>query len=52
MNTPIALVAADADRRTRPSNYPEPFASMMSGRIKQSLGDPFGLKISASTEPP
>ena len=40
---PIALVAADAPLRTRPSNYPEPFASRMAGRDKRPLGDPFGL---------
>lgn len=39
-----AIVAADAAPRIRPSNYPEPFASMVSGRIKQPLGDLFGLK--------
>lgn len=40
---PIALVAADAPARTRPSNYPEPFASRMLGREKRALGDLFGL---------
>jgi uncharacterized cupin superfamily protein len=39
-----ALVAADAPARTKPSNYPEPFASMMAGRVKRPLGDLFGLK--------
>jgi len=38
---PVAIEAAAA--RTRPSIYPEPFASMMAGRIKQPLGDLFGL---------
>jgi uncharacterized cupin superfamily protein len=41
--TPIAIRAADAPARTKPSNYPEPFASRMTGREKRSLGDPFGL---------
>jgi uncharacterized cupin superfamily protein len=41
---PIALVAADAAPRTRPSLYPEPFASRMRGRTKRALGDPFGLR--------
>ncbi|MDB5758530.1 MAG: Cupin 2 conserved barrel domain protein [Burkholderia sp.] len=41
---PITIVAADAPPRTKPSNYPEPFASMMAGRIKRPLGDPFGLQ--------
>ncbi|WP_423372068.1 cupin domain-containing protein [Burkholderia sp. LMG 32019] len=37
------MVAADAAPRTKPSNYPEPFASRMTGREKKPLGDPFGL---------
>ncbi|VWC73081.1 cupin domain-containing protein [Burkholderia lata] len=37
------MVAADAAPRTKPSNYPEPFASRMAGREKKPLGDPFGL---------
>ncbi|MCQ9377582.1 cupin domain-containing protein [Methyloversatilis sp. XJ19-49] len=41
---PIALLAADAAPRTRPSFYPEPFASRMRGRTKRALGDPFGLR--------
>ena len=41
---PAALVAADAPPRIRPSNYPGPFASRMAGRIKQPLGDLFGLR--------
>lgn len=40
---PVAIVAADAPLRTKPSNYPEPFASRMAGRRKQPLGDVFGL---------
>jgi len=40
---PVAVVAADAPLRTKPSNYPEPFASRMSGRRKHPLGDLFGL---------
>ena len=39
----IALVAAQAPPRTKPSNYPEPFASRMNGREKRPLGDHFGL---------
>lgn len=39
-----AIIAADAAPRIKPSNYPEPFASMMDGRIKRPLGDLFGLK--------
>ncbi len=41
---PIAIRAADAAPRTKPSNYPEPFASRMTGREKRALGDVFGLR--------
>ncbi|RUR72987.1 cupin domain-containing protein [Chlorogloeopsis fritschii PCC 9212] len=40
---PIAITAAEAPARTKPSNYPEPFASRMAGREKRPLGDLFGL---------
>lgn len=40
---PVAIVAAMAPARTKPSNYPEPFASRMAGREKHPLGDLFGL---------
>jgi uncharacterized cupin superfamily protein len=40
---PVAIMAADAPLRTKPSNYPEPFASRMAGREKRPLGDLFGL---------
>ena len=40
---PKTVVAADAKPRERASNYPEPFASRMAGRIKRPLGDLFGL---------
>lgn len=40
---PAAITAAEAPSRTKPSNYPEPFASRMAGRVKQPLGDLFGL---------
>ncbi|HMM51461.1 MAG TPA: cupin domain-containing protein [Burkholderiaceae bacterium] len=42
-NRPVAVVAAEVAPRTRPSNYPEPFASRMAGRLKRQLGDVFGL---------
>jgi uncharacterized cupin superfamily protein len=42
-NRPIAIVAADVPPRTKPSIYPEPFASRMAGRVKRQLGDLFGL---------
>lgn len=41
---PIAINAAEAPARTKPSVYPEPFASRMAGREKRALGDLFGLK--------
>jgi uncharacterized cupin superfamily protein len=40
---PIAVVASEVAPRTKPSNYPEPFASRMAGREKRPLGDLFGL---------
>lgn len=40
---PVAVVATDVPPRTKPSAYPEPFASRMSGREKRQLGDVFGL---------
>ncbi len=40
---PLAILAPDAPARTRPSIYPEPFASRMRGREKRPLGDLFGL---------
>lgn len=40
---PIAVTAAEAPARTKPSVYPEPFASRMAGRVKRPLGDLFGL---------
>ncbi len=40
---PIAIAAADAPARQRPSVYPEPFASRMAGRTKHPLGGLFGL---------
>ena len=40
---PQAVIAAEAPPRERSSNYPEPFAARMDGRIKRPLGDLFGL---------
>ncbi|MFM9886785.1 MAG: cupin domain-containing protein [Burkholderiales bacterium] len=40
---PIAILAAEAPLRIKPSVYPEPFASRMAGRAKRPLGDLFGL---------
>jgi uncharacterized cupin superfamily protein len=42
--SPKAIRALDAAPRTKPSNYPEPFASRMKGREKRPLGDLFGLR--------
>lgn len=41
---PVAVLASDVPPRTKPSNYPEPFASRMARRQKRALGDFFGLK--------
>lgn len=43
MNQPIAIQAARALRRAQASNYPKVFATQLSGRVKQPLGDLFGL---------
>lgn len=40
---PLAVVAAEAPLRTKPSNYPEPFFSRMGKRDKRPLGDLFAL---------
>ena len=40
---PVAVVAAEVPPRGRTSNYPEPFAARMAGRVKRPLGDLFGL---------
>lgn len=45
MNTiPLAINAQDAAPRTTPSLLPPAFAQMTAGRVKQPLGDLFGLK--------
>ncbi|MCP5151878.1 MAG: cupin domain-containing protein [Ectothiorhodospiraceae bacterium] len=41
---PIAMLASAVAPRAKPSTYPEPFASRMTGREKRQLGDVFGLK--------
>lgn len=40
---PIAITAAEVPARSKPSVYPEPFASRMVGREKRQLGEIFGL---------
>ena len=39
-----AIDAKSAAPRAKQSNYPEPFAKRMAGRVKRPLGDLFGLK--------
>jgi uncharacterized cupin superfamily protein len=41
---PAFVVAAEAPPRARQNVYPEPFASVVAGRLKRPLGDVFGLK--------
>jgi len=41
---PVAVEAEAAPARTKPSNYPEPFASRVAGRVKRPLGDLFGVR--------
>lgn len=43
-SNPLTILASDAPTRMKPSSYPEPFATRMSGRIKSPLGDLFGLE--------
>lgn len=40
---PVAVSAGQLPARSKPSIYPEPFASRMAGREKRALGDLFGL---------
>ena len=40
----IAIHATEAPPKARQTNYPEPFATMVAGRLKRPLGDVFGLK--------
>ncbi len=44
MKYPAAVIAAEVPTRSKPSVYPEPFASRMSGRAKSQLGEIFGLE--------
>jgi uncharacterized cupin superfamily protein len=41
---PIAIEAATAPPRIKPSFYPPPFAARVAGRLKRPLGDLFGLR--------
>lgn len=40
---PVAVMAIDVAPLARQTNYPEPFASRMAGRVKRRLGEAFGL---------
>jgi uncharacterized cupin superfamily protein len=40
---PIAISAADAPPRARPTGYPAEMMAMVAGRLKRPLGDLFGL---------
>jgi uncharacterized cupin superfamily protein len=40
---PTTINASEAPARVKQTNYPEPFASRMAGRLKHPLGDLFGL---------
>ena len=40
---PVAIVAAEAPPRAKPSISPGPFAARLEGREKRALGDRFGL---------
>lgn len=51
----LARMATDVAPRTKPSNYPEPFAARVAGRVKRQLGDAFGLTnfgVNLTTLPP
>jgi uncharacterized cupin superfamily protein len=43
-NAPVAVVAAEAPPRTKPTIYPPEFAARVAGRVKRPLGDLFGLR--------
>jgi uncharacterized cupin superfamily protein len=44
MTDQAAILASEAPPRSKQTNYPEPFASWVAGRIKRPLGDIFGLR--------
>lgn len=39
----VAVAALDVPPRTKPSLYPEQFASRVNGRVKRQLGERFGI---------
>ena len=40
---PIAILATEVAARSKPSNYPEPYATRVQSREKRALGEVFGL---------
>jgi uncharacterized cupin superfamily protein len=44
MTDRATFVASEAPPRAKATNYPEPFAARMSGRVKRPLGELFGLR--------
>ncbi|HTH97380.1 MAG TPA: cupin domain-containing protein [Stellaceae bacterium] len=55
MTKPVAITAEDAAPRTKPSNLPAAFHAKLARRVKQPLGDPFGLQnfgVNRTTLPP
>ncbi len=44
IKAPVAVKVTEVPVRTKPSVYPEQFASLMAGRTKRVLGDLFGLR--------
>lgn len=44
MSSPRPIPAEEVPVRSKSSNYPEPYASLMNGRVKRKLGDFFQLK--------
>lgn len=43
MTDPVFILSSSVLPRTKPTNYPAPFAARMDGREKRPLGDLFGL---------
>lgn len=51
----MAVTALDVPPRTKPSLYPEEFATRVAGRVKRQLGERFGLTnfgVNLTTLPP
>ena len=45
MSSPRPIPAEEVPAPSKKSNYPEPYASLVNGRVKRKLGDFFDLKI-------